>query len=455
MSIVASKTPQPPESRQAMAPLTPPASLPIPAAPLTPPSDATPPLFFGGNRTVVPAAAPGDMLPHADDAHSVKSDEAGGLGKAAPAGKFSVEVAPESSSVQASIEKLDNGEPVLVVQAAWKELRRPSLQVMLVTDPKADLAKFQPIAIDGVRAQTLWEEQLGKINKPVFPNARDVLKTSTAFLEYNGSQWVRVRSRINSLGCPAAYAVEDKQGLLLVFFLLDRWSDRQGAIRIALPDLDVASNFAQPGRLKIWLLNEEKPVATVATVTWPGKPSPAVASQPGDKKDKPTPTDTKPDVAKTSPPATGGAKTPPAPTTKPRPGSTASVATSGKATAAPQKSEPPKTDTKPAPVPSATKPAATTPPKPAGPPTLAELQAMSIPDLANSIERVYGSQMSAAVRKNWQGGINYYFQSPNPEAVRRDVLMTLVRVCWKEQQPGDLRNAFAVLYLKLKGQPAP
>jgi hypothetical protein len=33
--------------------------------------------------------------------------------------------------------------------------------------------------------------------------------------------------------------------------------------------------------------------------------------------------------------------------------------------------------------------------------------------------------------------------------------MTLVRACWKEQQPGDLRNAFAVLYQKLKGPATP
>jgi hypothetical protein len=432
--------------------------------------DNAPPVLFGGDRAVVPAAkepvgkesAPLALgsLPSAGEKSQPQKTPTSG--ETRPVASPSLEGGAETTRAQATLEKLDTGEAVLVIQAAWKELRRPSLQIMLVTDPKADLAKLKPIGIDGVRAQALWEEQVGKINKPVFPNARDVLKTSTAFLEFNGAQWVRVRARGNSLGRAAAYAVEDKQGMLLTFYLLDRWADDQGAIRIAATDLDVVPNFAQSGRLKIWLLGEEKVVASVDTVSWPGKPAAAVVSQPG-KDSKSATSASKPTVpeapaVKSATPFTGEAKKPASSTAqtpaKPAEALKPPAVAADKPATPPKKAEPSKAAStpvaKPAPPVSPPKPA-----KPAGPPTLEELLAMNIADLANTIERVYGSQMNATVRKHWQGGVRNYFESTNPEPVRRDVFMTLVRACWKEQQPGDLRNAFAVLYQKLKGPATP
>ncbi len=431
--------------------------------PLAPPVDNAPPMLFGGERAIVPAAkepattrgpaaSAFDLGPRSRAAERGQPQRMEGIGQPAPLTKPLVERNTEILSTQATVEKSSTGDPVLSIKAAWKGLRRPSLQIMLVTDAKADLAKLAPIAIDGSRAQMLWEEQVGKINKPVFPNARDVLKTSMAFLEFNGAQWMRVRARVNSLGRPAAYAVEDKQGTLLVFYLLEHWADDQGTIRIAVTDLDVAVNFAQAGRLKVWLLNEEKVVST-ATADWPGKPAPAVTGSSGEKGSKPSASTAKPatpqaEVAKTSVPAASDAKKTASPTPQAPPAAKPAAVAAEKPVAPPQKPEPPKAVSVPPAAPA--KPAASS-----GPPTVDEMKAMSIPDLANSIERNYAGQMNAAVRKSWQGGMRNYFQSDNPESVRRDVFMTLLRACWREQQPGDLRNGFAVLYQKLKDQAGP
>jgi len=448
------------------------------------------PDLLGGDRAIVPVAKepagkgagsipkPADqkksdldsLLPLLDkpalDAPSVKSQEK----PAVPLDKpldAPMAIASDTSLSQATVEKAENGDPVLVVRVGWKDVSRASLQVALAVDPKADLAKLAPISLDGARAQSLWEEQVAAINKPLFPNARDVRKTSTVFMEYNGAQWLRVRSRENSLGRPAAYAVQDKEGTLLVLYLLDRWADDQGAIRIALADLDVATKFAQPGQLKIWLLGDGK-VVTSVVAAWPGKPGAGVVGQPAEavKPGEARPSQPQAKPEKSSSPAVTASdtkKTPPppaSPAVKPVAKPAASKpaqATTGPATTGPAK--PPTAVNAPPAVPATAKPSSVVPPatssvaaggQAALPPGKQDIQDMSINDLTSYIERTYADQMSQSVRKSWLGGMRNYYHSENPEVVRRDVFMALLRSCWKEQRPGEMRNAFATLYLKLK-----
>jgi hypothetical protein len=372
-----------------------PAGRPAATPPTNPALDELPPMLLGGDRVVVPLG--NDSGKSKSDTNPLRKPGAESkpiLGKTPgtvlePLGAGSV-YAPKPSTATppaspvAHVDTLDKNNPVLVIDAAWKSLTRPSLQMVLVTDAQADLSKLAPVPVNASDAIALWEQQVGAINKPLFPSSREVLKTSTAFLEYRSGRWIRVRARVNSLGRAAAYAVEDKNGTGVAIYLLDAWADNRGALRIALSDLDVAPKFTQPGRLKAWLLSDEKTVGTVTT-DWPGKPE--AASKATD---------------------------------------------SGK----------PATDSKlPVPQPG---PAASTGPK--------DIHTMSIDELATHIEQTYADQMNRSVRKEWLGGMRNYYTNENTEAFRRDLFMTFLKSCWKEQRQGDLRNAFAVLYQKLKSQ---
>lgn len=460
-----------------------------PAGALPPPVDLTPggrstatghsselpPLLLGGDRAIVPAGTDGGLsgrsaanplrgsMTDKETLGKKPGDALEPLGQAGKAVESRSSVASTSSAAVARVEKLDKNNPTLVIEAGWKTLTRPSIQIEVVTDPQADLSKLSPIPLNGAQALTLWEQQVAAINKPLFPNSRDLLKTSTAFLEYRGGQWVRVRSRTNSQGRPAAYAVEDKRGTGLAFYLLDAWADNQGAIRIALADLDVAPKYAEPGRLKVWLLSDDKVVGS-ATADWPGKP--ATAAVPGAENGKsganlklgstkPAPTVAVPGPKAAAPDtqATAPAKvnTPPATVAAPSPTKTAEVQTPSAAKPTPNPVEPAKTPDKTASNAGAKPSAPSTSQTPAdtGP---KDIHAMSIDELTTHIERTYADQMNRSVRKAWLGGMRNYYQNENSESFRRDLFMTLLKACWKEQRQGDLRNAFAVLYQKLKSE---
>lgn len=77
---------------------------------------------------------------------------------------------------------------------------------------------------------------------------------------------------------------------------------------------------------------------------------------------------------------------------------------------------------------------------------------MSIDELAAYIEQTYGKSMSPYVRAEWSKGWAGYYKRQNPDDVRRSVFMALLRNCWQAQPSGELRNALATLYLKLRKQ---
>jgi hypothetical protein len=197
------------------------------------------------------------------------------------------------------------------------------------------------------------------------------------------------------------------------------------------------------------------------------KPGEARPNPPQVKSEKSPSPAVSPFEAKNASSATASAAVKPA--AKPATDKPSTAAASRPAQATPAKTpEPPKTAKAPEPPKTVKAPpaaAATAKPAAAVPPTTSssaaagqaalpagkqDIQGMSIDDLTAYIERTYADQMSQTVRKSWLGGMRNYYHSENPEVVRRDVFMALLRSCWKEQRPGEMRNAFATLYLKLK-----
>lgn len=330
-----------------------------------------------------------------------------------------------------SVARQAGGEPVLLIDCPWQKYPRPSIQITLVLDDKVDLASLQPLPLDGIAASSLWERQIGSLNKPAHASSREIVKNTTAFIEYADGKLLTHRARENSLGKPSAYALDEELGTLLVFYRLESWADDRGVFRLALGDIDLASKFSQPGRIRVWLLSEEKVVLS-ATVVWPGEqPEKKIDKQPADQppaEKKQPPPKPKPEVVKP--------KTVPKPVLKaPKP-----KADAPKTWAAPKQTGPVIT-------PADTKP--TLPPTDK-PPAKVDFDKMTIDELANYIEQTWGPSMSKQVRKSWTGAWYNYYQVKNPWIVRRAVFLSLLKSCHKDQPPGKLRDAFAALYFKLK-----
>ncbi len=336
-----------------------------------------------------------------------------------------------------SVARQAGGEPVLLIDCPWRKYPRPSIQIALVLDDKADLASLQPLPLDGIVASSLWERQIGSLNKPAHASSREIVKNTTAFIEYAAGKLLTHRARENSLGKPSAYALDEELGTLLVFYRLESWADDRGVFRLALGDIDLTSKFSQPGRIRVWLLSEEK-VALSATVAWPGdRPEKKADKQPADqppaeKKQLPP----KPSTSKTSVPDATPRQVAPKPEVKaPKP-----KADAPKTWAAPKQTGPVIT-------PADTKPKL---PPTDKPPARVDFDKMAIDELANYIEQTWGPSMSKQVRKSWTGAWFNYYQVKNPLIVRRAVFLSLLKSCHKDQPPGKLRDAFAALYFKLK-----
>lgn len=178
-----------------------------------------------------------------------------------------------------SVVRQANGEPVLLINCPWRKYQRPSIQISLVLDDKVDLSSLQPLRVNDVAADALWKIQIASINKPTHAASRELVKNTTAFIEYNDGKLLKHRARENSQGKPAAYALEEQLGTLLVFYRLEPWLDDRGTFRLALADIDLPSKFASPGRIQVWLLSEEK-VVWSADAKWPGKQAPSQQAPP-------------------------------------------------------------------------------------------------------------------------------------------------------------------------------
>ncbi len=583
---------------------------------------------------LVAAAASLPILAHRAAAQAVPSAAAGASESArAPA---------------ATTERNRAGQPVLVVRPPSGQLARPSVQLLLIEETPEDQpdagetkAEATPISLDMPSVLRVWDQEIGKLNKPLYPSSKQLVRSSMQLVEYGDRRLLAIRSGTNSLGKPSAYGVDLRTGRRLVFCRLDDWTDDQGNLRIAIDDVSRNSALDRAGQLKLWFLDGQEAVWS-DSIAWPGKdaaasqtgagpstspaeaggerappvpqqmlppraevepsdpvddtasqtpttepdqpptedstgPSPSppdtVAApegpveqpsreppaspgqpnrqppefpRPSHQREPPAPGDTKPkethdDPSPTSrPPAMPSERTAPSqPAPEPRiwtdgsgkhrivatlaerrdnhvilrldegdlvavpfaalssedqqyvrrhlpaassgntrpPGSgqpgksseASSTRTFDKPEDAPRNhpssrwqstapaDEPGKPGSRPADQGDTETPSRAAPDGARGSHGTPTAQAsspetMSIDQLAGHIERRWGSTMPPGVRKNWVAGWHNYYRTENPLEVRRAVFMTLLRSCYREQQPGELRDAIAALYVKLRRQ---
>jgi|GEM_PF-6893121 len=387
---------------------------------------------------------------------------------AEPTPKKNTPSRPSDPSSKVSIAYGPQGVPALTASFPWKQFERPSLQVQLITDPDVDVLSVKSIELDGPAVSELWKALVASINKPIHPASPELLRDSTNFIEYGSGQLLALCVQQNIHGRPAGFAV-DRSGTRIVFYELDDWVDKNGAFYVAPTELGERSRFAEPGRLRVAFLSAEKPV-WVTVVSWAGKTrKPAggsVKPKPRNSENKaslkalePDKKDTNQAVKKTE---KGAIPVEPQPKRSPTQ-DLKSVEKKSAITPETTLSDDRTTRQKPLPLlPQTTNKTSSIDLKPvpiqrksqpgASPSALVEpnLRDMSVEELAAYIEKRWKGQMSDKVRKAWVGGWYNYFKVNNPEPVRRDVFMSLLRRCYKLQPPGELRNAFATLYVKLK-----
>jgi len=245
-----------------------------------------------------------------------------------------------------------------------------------------------------------------------------------------------------------AYALAEQLGTLLVFYRLEPWSDDQGTFRLTLADIDLPSKFDSAGRIQVWLLSEEK-VVWSADVKWPGKQpagqQPTLPKAPEPKPVKPQPVKPKATEPKAKPaPAPDPVVPKAAPTPEDKKPAVKDVMPKPPVNAPETGPALSPADKKPS-LPSTVKrPAPVEPKKPV------DIRTMTVDELTKHIEQAWGPTMSSSVRKAWAAGWHNYYEVVNPFGVRKAVFMSLLRTCHKEQPPGKLRDAFAILYLRLK-----
>jgi len=124
-----------------------------------------------------------------------------------------------------SVARQPNGEPVLLINCPWHKYPRPSIQISLVLDDKVDLSSLQPLKLNGIAADSLWKLQIESLNKPAHAASRELVRTTTAFIEYNDGKLLKHRARENSRGKASAYALAEQLGTLMVFYRLERYPD--------------------------------------------------------------------------------------------------------------------------------------------------------------------------------------------------------------------------------------
>jgi hypothetical protein len=274
-------------------------------------------------------------------------------------------------------------------------------------------------------AVATWKHEINMLNQPIQGAPGQIRRTSMELMELGNQKLLRILGQDNSLKKPAAFGIEEN-GLRLVFFVLDAWTDAHGDFRLGLQDIDrAAEKYAQPGRLRVWLLDDEKPIWS-DTVAWPGKQEKLPAAKPVE------PVPPKMEVA---PPSVLPGMAPSMPVMPTVP----DVSAAHPAPLWPAN-----------PASSAIPPSNSRPPQPASPPAPVDVKEMTVDQLVDHIEKTWGAQMSPRVRREWQGGTFYFYKTQNPTADRMNVFVRVVKDCFWETPAGDLHDALSLLYVKLK-----
>lgn len=362
-----------------------------------------------------------------------------------------------------------SGAPALELRYPWNEFARPSLVVVWFadgTEPPAQPA----LVMDGLATQRKWVQMIDRLNDPEYRDSGRSVKTLKDFWEFQDGRAFTLRARVNPAGRELAYGLERDAGTTLVFYALNAWREGDGALRFSLDDLDLAQQFAVPGKIRVWFLSNEQPVwGTV--LPWPGQPNRAL-TQPAPE----TPAKNALSMPEVAVPGAASAALPPAAPPlalpaapplvsperpKPGPGPSPSLANKPETT-------PPAKRVSPLPVPNPaeippklagqtptlpTTPTATTPPvttattaAPANP------RDMSIRELSVYIEKQYKKSMSKDVRKSWVAGYQEYFFGKNPSSVKRTNFMSFLRDAYSAEPPKELAKLFKVLFDKLDAE---
>ncbi len=411
------------------------------------PAPAAVPMFGPDDSGTAPAAMPGNaqLTAAASEQEGPGSSDEGSVGEAVEA--------PEKAEPQVRVTRGAEGQPVLQVQCPWHDLPRPSVQVSrLRSDGNA--ASDTPLPLDGVAAEEIWEKQVSRLNKPTYPNSTELVKTSVTYIDRGEGELVTLRGRKNSLGKESAYAVDERTGTPVIFYLLDDWADEQRRLHFALSNLDLTREFDEPGEIHIWLLSNEQ-VVWDETVDWPGEQvgDPVVQSpdtspeEPQDSEGDPAgPSNSMPES-----PTLPGHSNAPAQPPVPAPddvGPAPPMPVPPEAATAPQ--APPKRPA--APGPDSSKEATTSPLESEANAMSDNPEAMPIDRLTGYIEKEFSSDMSPKVRLFWLHGLRYYYKVKNPPATRRRIFMDMLRSAYDEDPPAELRQVFKVLYQKLKAE---
>lgn len=364
-----------------------------------------------------------------------------------------------------AVQTQPNGTPVLEVRYPWNEFPRPSLQVVWLAADGEPLAE-PPLALEGEPLQRTWAQVIDRLNDPIQHGVSELMLRSVIFVDTKDGGLLGLRGLVNAAGRELAYGWEHQDRTTLVFYLLNAWRDEDGALRFSLDDLDLAKQFATPGKLQVWFLSKEEPVWN-ETLAWPGKPTPMVTKSrsrvratapvlpapgtPNTSAQKPLP----PAVPAPAPPAMPTVPTVPTekePTAAtPQPGPSL-AGSSASATVPPVAVAPPSAMTPLRPAPSAPSPAtpvAASPSPAAATPT--DPAQMSIQELALYIEKEYKAEMQKMpkVRKYWASGFQEYFHGKNPPSVRRSTFMSFLRDAYASNPPKDLADLFKLLFEKL------
>jgi hypothetical protein len=337
-------------------------------------------------------------------------------------------------------------------------------------DKDVDPASLTPLPLGGAKIAENFQREVESLGKQIPGVANQTRQTCMTLMPYGDDQnqkLLKLWGRNNAMGRAAVYAVDADLGTAIVIYLLPLWTDDKGVFRVGLSDLDKAPKFSQAGRLRVWLLDQEKEVAS-ETLTWPGKltstPTSTPVTIPSGQPSTPQPglvPPAAPGALRVANPVVGDPGQPPA--EKPAPVGPKAPVERGKPVV-----EKPLPMTGPA-LPAHAGGAASTPVGPAVvPPTRPgtesgplvpqqpsaplSMKEMNVDQLVDHIDKTWGGDMSLTVHRWWKGALRQYYGSQNPISVRRDVLMITIRSCYEGASQAGLRNALAILYNKLKAE---
>lgn len=354
-----------------------------------------------------------------------------------------------------AVQSAQSGEPFVVVNHPWQTYRRPSVQVLWVDDP-ADLESRQPIPLDGDELLKRWNQQIRELLSPA-------IRSSEYLFDYGERQILAIHGQYNALNKPSAYGVDQAARDRGVFYRPDTWANERGVFYAGLSDLKQVPVLQKPGKLRVWVLDEEQVVAA-ETLDWPGStgaPAPAETAEvagPGNAEEDPAVQPVGPEMAATEGPAVAS----PEPSDGgPSEEAIAPPAAEPTEEAGPAMEVPPSQDGEPtAPAESPTEPTPTPPPEPsraaprepAGPATPAEINWRTAPidQLVGHVERLWGDQMSPAARQSWAKGVAYYRQAQNPADVRLFYLRRMVKAAYEDETSDAVRKGLDLLYQRLR-----